>query len=162
MYHGRLKDSIGDLTRSRCEIFNQFPYVLITCLDSKKDMINSKTGRKIVEMEESCGFLGRSLVVSDAKILDIAKNYNLFYGFDEIWLYETYPVLDKPEEISLVATLDLSKDAPSQELLEWFYESACVLGLGDGIGMNYLTTSKEIVEFLNVRQQEFEEGNGKN
>jgi len=39
-----------------------------------------------------------------------------------------------------------------------------VLGLGDGIGMNYVTTSKEIVKSLNIRQQEFDSefGGGSN
>lgn len=158
MYYGWLQDSIYDLIKSHWEVFEELPYVLVTCRDSSTDVKSTVTATKIVELEDYYSFLGRSFLVSDGKIMEVVQRYNLFSHFDEIWLYRDRPTINKPAGISIVSPLDLSKDTPSCEILEWFNESGCVLGLGDGIGMNYITTSKEIVQSLNVRQREFDEG----
>ncbi|MHC4464796.1 MAG: hypothetical protein ACYS30_25710 [Planctomycetota bacterium] len=156
MYNGWLQDSIWDLIQSNWEVFDKLPYALVTCIDSSEDMKSTITARKIVELEGSCSFLGRSLLVSDGRIVDVAQRYNLFSHFDEIWLYRDRPAVDKPTVFSIVSPLELSTDSLSRELLEWFDASGCILGLGDGIGMNYVTTSKEIVQSLNIRQREFD------
>ncbi len=119
-------------------------------------MKSTTIAKKIVELEDSCSFLGSSLLVGDSRIGDVAQRNNLFTHFDEIWLYKEHPVVDKPTGVSIVSPLELSTDAPSIDLLEWFDASGCVLGLGDGIGMNYVTTSKEIVQSLSMRQREFD------
>lgn len=155
MYYGWLQDSIWDLIQSHWEVFDQLPYALVTCIDSSDNLKSTTVAPKIVVSEGSCSFLGRSLLVGDARIVDVAQRHTLFSHFDEIWLYPERPAVDKPLEVSIVSPLELSTDAPSREVLEWFNASGCVLGLGDGIGMNYLTTSKAIVESLNIRQQEF-------
>ncbi len=164
MYYGWLQDSIWDLIQSHWEVFDELPYALVTCIDSIEDMKSTITARKIVELEDSCSFLGHSLLVGDCRIVDVAQRYNLFSHFDEIWLYKDCPAIDKPQESSIVSPLELSTDAPSKDLMEWFNASGCVLGLGDGIGMNYMTTSKEIVQSLNIRQREFDSriGSGSN
>lgn len=156
MYYGWLQDSIWDLIQSHWDVFDELPYSLVTCIDSSEDVKSTTTARKIFEFEASCSFMGRSLLVGDGRIVDVAKRYNLFSHFDEIWLYREHPVVDKPTGVSIVSPLELSTDAPSRDLLEWFDTSGCVLGLGDGIGMNYVTTSKEIVQSLSMRQREFD------
>ena len=47
-----------------------------------------------------------------------------------------------------MSPVDLSVEAPSPQLVDWFNESHCVVGLGDGIGMNYMTTSTEVAHSL--------------
>ncbi len=154
MYHGWFQDSIWHLAKSRWRILEELPYALVTCIDSTEDVRSTTTANMIVDAESSCGFLGTSLLVGDGLILEIAPKYNLFSHFDEIWLYTNRPTATKPPATSIVFPTDLNVESPPTELLGWFVTSDCVLGLGDGIGMNYITTSSEIVEALNVRQQE--------
>jgi len=156
MYFGWLQDSIWDLTNANWDVFRGFQYCLVTCIDSTVDVKSTTTARKIVEMEGSCDFLDSALIIGEGRTVDVAQRHNLFSHFDEIWLYRDRPVLGKPLRFSIVSPLRLDKDIPSRELLEWFETSGCVLGLGDGVGMNYVTTSEEIVRSLETRQREFD------
>lgn len=158
MYWGWLEDKIWSLTKSNWQIFHELPWGLVTCIDCSPNVASMMKAKEIRKWEGFCSYLGEGLIVSDGKILDVAMEYNLFNGFDEIWLYRDCPDVEKPKEVSIVSTLDLSKETPSKELLEWFKVSGCILGLGDGVGMNYVTTSREIVQFLSTRQREFESG----
>ena len=149
MYYGWIEDRIWYLEKSNWYVFYELPWCLVTCIDSSRNIKNLIPTKKIIaDGEESCSLLGDGLVVGNKRIIDVVRKYNLFNGFDEIWLYKNRPTIEKPEEVSIVSTLDLSKDKPSKKLLDWFEESDCVLGLGDGIGMNYITTSKEIERSL--------------
>ena len=152
MYYGWLQDSIWDLTESQWEAFGQFPFALVTCVDSTVDVKSTTTAKKIVESDSSCGYIGRSLLVGDARIVDVARRYQLFSHFDEVWLYKERPTADKPGAFSIVAPLDLNNDPLPEGLLKWFIVSGCILGLGDGIGMNYATTQKWIVDSLRERR----------
>jgi hypothetical protein len=119
-------------------------------------MKSTITAGRIIESEKSCSFLGSSLLVGDSKIICVEQRYKLFSHFDEIWLFEDHPDVDKPKEVSIVSPLELNKTIPSKELLDWFSASGCLLGLGDGMGMNYITTSEEIVQSLNAHQQTYD------
>jgi hypothetical protein len=157
MHFGWLQDSIWHLVDSDWCILQEFPYVLVTCIDSTKDVKSTVTARKIAESEVSCSFLGTSLVVGNARIIDVAARCNLFSHFDEIWLFQERPVVGKPPGTSIVAPVDLNTETPPKDLLDWFIASNCVLGLGDGIGMNYITGSRNILDALNARQRQFTE-----
>jgi len=157
MHCGWLQDSIWDLADSQWRFLQELPYALVTCIDSIEDLTITTTARKIVEAEGDCRFLGVSLLVGNARIVDVAKRHKLFSHFDEVWLCRNPPADGKPAGTSIVSPTDLSFETPPRELLEWFSASDCVLGLGDGIGMNYVTTSEEIVLSLENRQREFME-----
>ena len=156
MYYGWLQDSIWDLTNSKWDVFSKFPYCLVTCIDSNFDVKSTITARRIVESEGFCNFLGSSLVIGDGRLLDVVQRYGLFSHFDEIWLYKHRPTMELPEVVGLASPFDLSTEEPPRELLDWFETSGCQLGLGDGMGMNYMTNCKEIVELLEARQREFD------
>jgi hypothetical protein len=159
MFYGWVEDKIWSLAKSNWQIFTELPWCLVTCIDSSPNVTFMMKAEGIHKWEGFCSFLGKGLIVSDGKILNVAKEYNLFNGFDEIWLFRNCPTVEKPDEVSIVPPPpDLSRDAPPKELLEWFNASGCIVGLGDGVGMNYMTTSREIVESLNTRQREFESG----
>ena len=153
MCYGWLQDSIRDLIQSRWEVFDQLPYVLVTRIDSSEDMVSMLVTETIVQSEGACSLLGRSLLVGDARIVDIAQRYKLFSHFDEIWLYKEPPTIDIPEDVGIGPPLEPYAEAPSRELVDWFNASGCILGLGDGTGMSYVTKSREIAERLGDRQQ---------
>jgi hypothetical protein len=150
MYYGWLEDAIWALAKDKCEGLRRFPYCLITCVDSNPDV---KFMDGIFTRETSCSVYGNGLLVRDAQIVEIGERYNLFNPFDEMWLFENPPTQEKPDTFSIVAPLDLNKDPLPQGLLEWFNASGCVLGLGDGIGLNYVTANKSIFDALLERQK---------
>ena len=153
MYHGWLEDAIWALAADDWEIFHRFPYCLVTCVDSSPDVGYMATAEGAIGREASCSVYGKGLLVRDGRIVEIGERYNYFNPFDEMWLFEKPPKHDKPDTFSIVAPLDLNKDPLPQGLLEWFSASGCVLGLGDGIGLNYVTTEKSVVDSLMERQK---------
>lgn len=155
MYYGWLQDSIGDLVDSEWEVFDQLPYVLVTRLDSSDDTASLLMSETIVQSEDACSLLGRSLLIADSQLVRIDLRYGLFSHFDEIWLYKERPTIDIPDGLDLGPPLELGAEEPSQVLVDWFNASTCVLGLSDGTGMNYMTRSKAIVESLNNRQSKW-------
>lgn len=153
MYSGWMEDRICDLAKTNWPIFRTLPWCLLTCIDSSHEVRSRIQAGRIAGWEGDCSFLGEALVVGEGKILELARAYKCFNGFDEIWLYENRPTMEKPKGISLIPPpIDLTAVAPSRELLEWVEASGCVLGLGDGIGMNYITPSKDIAESLTRRE----------
>jgi len=154
MHWGWVEDSIWRLAYSEWHFLRQLPYALVTSIDSSIDLRSTTTARKIVQREDSCTFLGRALLVPDGAIVEIALRHDLFSHFDEIWLYEHSPRVAKPPGASIVSPVDLSIAAPPRDLLNWFSESDCVVGLGDGIGMNYMTTSTQVAYALTGRQEQ--------
>jgi hypothetical protein len=53
----------------------------------------------------------------------------------------------KPDDLWIVAPLKILDEFPAG-LDSWMTNSGCVLGLGDGIGLNYVTTSIEIASAI--------------
>jgi len=160
MYYGWVQDSIEDLASSGWSVFDEYPYCLVTCIDSVRDLRPSLLCKDISGSVPWVSFNGKTLVVSEGGITDLARKHrlSLFPGFDEVWLFRNFPCVEKPANVKLtMPTPDFQADAPTPELIEWFRTSECVLGLGDGIGMNYVTASEEIVSLILARQRSFDD-----
>ena len=138
MKWGWLGNSISNVITSHLAVLTDSRYVLVTCVDSNFKVGTLLISTQIVESEAECSILGDSLLIAGANIAAIAERHNLFNGFDEIWLYRECPQTEKPRGISIVSPIDLNVERPSQELLDWFDQTGCILGLGDGIGMNFI------------------------
>ncbi|UCD00240.1 MAG: hypothetical protein JSW66_10225 [Phycisphaerales bacterium] len=153
MYYGWVEDKICALAKADWAVFRKLPWCLVTCIESSHKVKSKMQAGQVAAWEGVCSFLGDGLVVGEGKILELARACNWFNGFDEIWFYEERPAVEKPKAISIIPPpVDLTAVVPSRELLEWIEVSGCVLGLGDGIGMNYITPSKEIAESLTNRE----------
>jgi hypothetical protein len=153
MYHGWLEDAIWALGESDWDIFHKLPYCLVTCVDSSPHVGFIATAEGIIDRETSCSVYGEGLLVCDARIAEVAERYKLLVPFCEMWLFEKPPKIEKPGTFSIVAPLNLNEDPLPEGLLEWFNASGCVLGLGDGIGLNYVTREKSILNSLMERQK---------
>jgi hypothetical protein len=64
-----------------------------------------------------------------------------------VWLSGEAPLGPKPEGVSIVAPRNLSDEVPN-EVAEWMYRSGCVVGLGDGEGLNYVTIDEDVARQL--------------
>ncbi len=151
---GWVDTSIHSLLETQRAIVVSFAYALITSIDSAADLRRLPTGQMIVQRYPQCGFLGTGLVVPIDLLARIGKEFNLFNGFDEVWLFREEPRLLKPDDVILVAPLDLREDAISHELCDWVYESGCEVGLGDGIGLNYVTRENSVAAILECGKME--------
>ena len=148
LYSGWVEANIHLLLHDHPQLIGNFPWALVTSLDSSLDIPAMPSVQKALEKTATKSFeLGKSLVVSGSDLVEMETSYELFFGFDELWLFREYPIqLDLPGAW-IVAPRDLSEGIPSQ-VEEWTLESRCVLGLGDGIGLNYITVDEEIAAQL--------------
>lgn len=141
---GWLDTSIGLLLESQDAMFAGYAYVLITRVDSATDLRQVPTARAIIERYPACRFLGGGLVIPAGALAEAGKEFNLFNGFDEAWWFSREPQLPKPDAVFLVAPLDLRDDAVSDQLRDWMRASGCELGLGDGVGLNYVALDESV------------------
>jgi len=136
---GWIDTSIGTLVRHEPAFLSRFAYWMITSIDSDIALADNRTPGRIVERHVGCAFLGASVLIPRDLGPRVPTEFNLFTGFDEVYLFDARPVTPLPAGVGIVAPADLSVDALSPGLQSWMLESACALGLGDGIGMNLVT-----------------------
>ena len=148
LHAGYKKDSfIADLVAERPEFIESFPFVLITSLDSSPPTSLTNVQRALVEYVDQFREVGSGFLLSGQQTVLLARKYLLFTHFDEVWLFREAPMEPKPEEVSIVALYDLSEEVPP-EVADWMWRSGCVVGLGDGDGLNYVAVDERIARLL--------------
>jgi hypothetical protein len=147
---GWLEGSLKSLLDKDVALFGRFPVALLTSVDSTTALSSSAIGQVIIERHPPCKFLGDGIVIPDGLILDVAKSFNLFNGFDETWLFEAGPSLPRPKEGWLVAPLNLNFNELTPSISSWMQATACKLGLGDGIGLNYVAPDEKIAKDVEI------------
>jgi hypothetical protein len=144
---GRLEGSISLLIKNLPDLLTRFQYVLISSVDSSRDLRTLKKLTRIIQEFKDSQFDNGALLMRIDDLFKTIAVYNLFNGFDEMWLFPSLPLKKFPHELWITGPLDLCQEVP-EELGEWMMFSSCILGLGDGIGLNYITTDNAIAKLL--------------
>jgi hypothetical protein len=145
---GHKKDSsVADLVEEHPEFVERFPFVLVTALDSSPPTSLANVRRALAEHVDEFRELGSGVLLSGQQTIMLAHRYLLFTHFDEVWLFDEDPSWPKPEGISIVTPSDLTEEVPT-EVAVWMYRSGCIVGLGDGIGLNYVTVDEGVDRLL--------------
>jgi hypothetical protein len=144
LYVGSKKDTfIADLIEAHPEFIESFPFALITSLDSSPPTSLPNVRQALAEHVDQFRELGSGILLSGRQTVLLARNYLLFTHFDEVRLYREAPMEPKPEGIRIVAPYDFGEGVPT-EVANWMYHSGCVVGLGDGDGLNYVTVDEHV------------------
>ena len=145
---GYKKDSfIADLVEEHPEFVESFPFALVTSLDSSPPTSLPNVRRALAEHVDEFQEVGSGVLLSGEQLILLARKYLLFTHFDEMWLFREAPMVSKPQEVSIVAPCDLSEEVPP-EVADWMWRSGCVVGLGDGDGLNYVAVDERIARLL--------------
>ena len=147
MWVGHIDASIANLVTDIPDLITRFPFVLITCIDSSRELRKLKTTKKIVEKYPGCQFVNNNLLMSGTLFTEISHSQHLLNGFDEIWLSFVLPVEAVPGEFWMVSPRNIVNDIPPG-LAEWMKRTGCIIGMGDGTGLNYVTEEVAISELL--------------
>lgn len=148
LWLGLVNSTIYNLIVGLPDVICKFPYCLVTCIDSSRDLRTLKSIESIIkDLNIHGAFLNGSLILKGELICKLEKSYNLFNGFDELWLFDKKPLEVKPVDLTITGPLEITHDRP-KNLFEWMSTSGCILGLGDGTGLNYVTTEKSIARLL--------------
>lgn len=144
MLSGCLDTSIGEMIRSYPDLISGFSYVLVTSLDSTHDVSSADIGREIMQRFPRCTAVGDGILIPAAEIAKVDREIGLFFGFDEIWCLDVALNKPKPGNISILPPPSLDSTVVESTVEEWMMASACRLGLGDGFGLNYVTSDAEV------------------
>jgi|WetSurMetagenome_2_1015567.scaffolds.fasta_scaffold16981_4 hypothetical protein len=149
---GQIDASIANIIELSILSSEQFPFCLITSIDSTRDLELLTTTKKILAEWPECQLAYKALLVQTKTLVAFDKKYSVFHGFDEMWFFETPPKNQLPDNFWITAPRKFPADLP-QGLFEWMKVNSCGLGFGDGIGLNFVTTYEDIAK----RIQEFSE-----
>ena len=139
---------IADLVSEQPEFIESFAYVLITSLDSSPPTSLANVRRALKEHVDKFREVGSGVLLSGQQTVLLASKYLLFTHFDEVWLFRDEPPEPKAEEVTIVLPrYNLSEEVPT-EVADWMWRSGCVVGLGDGDGLNYVTVDERIARLL--------------
>lgn len=136
--------SIGDLIDAFPKLMNEFSFVLITSLDSSNELDRDKMIR---ETSLPHSFLGNGVLFEAKLIPELGRLDGFFSGFDEIWCYKQKITIPKPKEVYFIGPYSPTKPI-SNPVKQWMRESQCILGLGDGVGLNYITSERRIADLI--------------
>jgi hypothetical protein len=141
--------TVGWVESRICEVIREglisrFQWGLLTSIDSITELAESGIASRIKAVDPDCSFLGDGVVLSCDKLLRLVHELKLFTGFDEIWCFDVMPRVPKPPDLWLVAPLNIEEESVPTQLGSWMRHSECILGLGDGIGLNFATPHPEI------------------
>ena len=108
--------------------------VLLTTVDSDDRVeslasLHRQLRERAVEFRSVGPALGFTLPTFDIAL-------ELLYGFDEAWYFERPPQRPRPMGCSLTSDAAVD-DALVESLTPWMIETSALLGLGDGVGLNY-------------------------
>jgi hypothetical protein len=123
---------------------SQFSSVLISSIDSATDLSTTEMRSVIAKFDPACVVLGSGIVVRGESMVRLARDMDLFSGFDEVWCFDRFPNTPKPSDLWIVSPINIETDEPPANLLSWMVETDCQLALGDGGGLNFATFREEI------------------
>lgn len=125
---------------------NLIEKALVTCLDSElfpKKFMNASLEEKGVEV------VGNGLLFPFEVLRNVDVGCEYLFGFDEVWLLSS-DVRSKPPEIYRLVGPKRLNEIKARKLSSWMSKNNCVLGLGDGVGMNFIvdTSNKELIKSI--------------
>jgi hypothetical protein len=140
--------SVADMVGGHRDLFRLLPFIVITSIDSA-----SRLGEMVCSelriAGQSAPLSEDPVVVSGATLCQLVTERNMFTGFDEIWIVESLPVAAMPKEISLTAPVQLVGPPPSSLIL-WMQQSGWRLGLGDGYGLNFASSDRNLLRAVGL------------
>ena len=145
---GWINTNIATLVQTHTEVITQFTHVLVTSLDSSTDIRGLPVASELLASQPAVKLLGVGLILPSEILADARMSRRLFAGFDEVWCFHMEPTLAKPEELSIVAPRNFGIEGVPEDVVDWMRSAACALGLGDGIGMNYVCRDAQTASFF--------------
>jgi hypothetical protein len=111
-------------------------YALITCLDSNFDVKSAVgSGTHLDNVRARARFVGKALLLRTTELLDAERLGRMFFGFDEVWFFAKPVTHTKPSGLVIVGPNRMTGELLSRHR-HWLDATGCILGLGDGTGMN--------------------------
>lgn len=144
LWANNIDSSIDDVIGKFPELFDAFDWVLVTSLDSSRDLNKDAMIQKSGLLHH---YLGSGALFEGRAMRQLMLADGMFSGFDELWCFRHEISIPTPPDVSLVGPLQIKTEIPDAVQM-WMKQSKCILGLGDGTGLNYITNDPAIAKLL--------------
>jgi len=121
----------------------------ISCVDSTPDVYSSPMLHEFMDRAADAGDaerVGQGVAVRGALLRSMLAGH-FFNGFDEVWLCHDLPQTPKPEEVILTSERPAYRQGLAR-VQPWLQANRCLVGLGDGDGLNFVTLEPSVASQL--------------
>jgi len=146
-WFNRIEGSVSSFVDNIAKWEKFFNYILVVTIDSSHILTELPVIQKAIEKGFDITFFDSKIILTNEEIREINKDFALFNGFDEIYCFLEKPRVLLPRNVFLTGPIEIENRIPD-DLEQWMLNNNCVLGLGDGIGLNYITTEKALAEIF--------------
>jgi hypothetical protein len=118
--------------------------VLISTVDSSSRVTELTSLKPLLDrLGATHSDLDAGVVIDGETLLTLICGQDFFDGFDELWFFNAMPSEAKPEAVPLTSDVQLTHP-PADVLVQWMLDSNCIAGLGDGVGLNFVTFDESL------------------
>jgi len=141
--------SLCEFIEQHEDVFGRLTSVLISSVDSDPRVATMPWAQDRIVGDESWAQSQYPLIISGRALLQLCRD-SVFHGFDEIWIPAALPIPVPPGAAYLVSPRRCDGPLIPNEISDWMMESRARLGLGDGEGLNFVSSDRELEEELNL------------
>jgi hypothetical protein len=145
----RADASVRGMVDAFPEVFAATPYVLVSRLDSGDPSHLSEPVRDRLLLSASTTVSLVPLLMTGEQFIDWAAAATPFTWFDEIWVFDAVPLPSRLRPSALAGT-ERGARRGDPVTVAWMRETACVLGVGDGLGLAFVATDRTLLERLDL------------
>jgi len=150
IFHGRLKASVSDLVDAG-DLLPDYELAAVAVLEGQERPGEEPAVRRRLRAEGIRPREHRGALLVEPGELERFPNAGLLGGGDEVFFSTEWNDEFEPFPSRVSADLVDFREGLPLGLEDWMLESRCVLVAGDGGGLNYATTSRELHERLQQR-----------
>ena len=152
-----ISSTIPGFVKTYPAAISDFHYATISCVDSNRvEWLHSTFPSYAKDREDEeiqYQLTPNGILVNVMTLSRIVANEDFLSGFDEIWFSVDRPALMPSVDLPLTSELAITDTRHLDSVIllsRWIMKTSYVLGLGDGIGLNYVTTDEVIAKVIDV------------
>jgi len=151
LHHGRLIATVSEVVDAGIDLLPHFELAAIPLLENAERPAEWPVVRRRLRAEGIRTMQHRGVLLLEPGELDRFSSVGLFRGMDELFLCSQWN--DEFESFPGRITSDQHdfNEASALGLEEWMMDSACLLALGDGGGLNFATLDHDLDRRLRAR-----------
>ena len=141
---------IPDVVRTNAEAFAALAFVMVTCVDSDRHVVSMPWVARLRQRQPTAVISTYPLVITGSSLVESAQSFEVFFGFDELWIPTALPAVAPPENATIVAPLCILTDGVPASTAAYVLSASIRLGLGDGYGLNFVGQDLDLAARLGL------------
>ena len=151
LHHGRLAAGISDVVDGGFDLLPVFELAAVPVLDGAERPGEWPEVKRRLRAEGVRARQHRGVLLLEPGELDRVSSVGLFEGSSELFLCSEWNDEFEPFPGRISSDLHDFNEVTPLGLEEWAMDAGCLLALGDGVGLNFVTPSPDLAERLRAQ-----------